>query len=269
MIATTLNQKLLERAATSALALAVALAAVLTSPPAYAGKKKADPPLLELEVRHGKQKLGVEILRKRTFEKIVNYSTIAKIQEDGRRFTQRTHTKLDIEDRVQQYNRWLDVKGASTRDIVFEVAGAWKLRTGDTTSGKFAITELSVKSPIVLLDARSPTLVSVAVDRAAGRQVAYVRVDDKSAGPLTVRVQDVVDPKTARRYKRYLLSGKKMSATVLRDDTGHTVYVEGPGAYTGFAKGFKLPKELQAAPASSDSPPAAPGKAPSEIVAEP
>lgn len=251
MIDTRLIEKLFARLTLCGLALVFAAGPLLVAAQAEAKSKRA-PPLLELEVFKGKEKIGVEVLRKVSFEKIVNFSTIAKVREGGRRFTQRTHTKLDHKHRVLQYNRWMDVKGASTRDIVFKIKDAWKLRSGDTTSGKFAVTELAAKSPIVLLDTRSPTLVSVAIDRAAGRTVSFVRVDNKTSGALTVRVEDLIDPKTSKLFKRYTLSGPDLKATALRDAQSKTVYVSGPGLYSGQAKGFKMPKELKKAPAAAN-----------------
>lgn len=208
-------------------------------------------------MKRGKTRLGTELLRVKHFEKIVNFSTIAKLKDGGRRFTQRTHTKLAQDDKILQYNRWVDVKGASTRDIVFSASGKWKLRSGDTTSGQFKLVELSgAKSPLVLLDERSPTLVHVAVDRAAGREVTFVRVDNGTSGPLTVKVEDLIAAKTGKAYKRFTLTGDKLKATLLRNDKGVTVHVAGPGPYSGWAKGFVLPARLSAAPASAA--PAAP-----------
>ncbi len=228
---------------------------------ADARRKKRPPPLLELEVRRGKTRLGSEALRTKVFEKIVNFSTTAKLRYKGRRFTQRTHTKLNHKDKVVQYNRWVDVKGASTRVIVFEFKRVWKLRTGDTTSGAFKVTDLKAKSPVVLLDARSPTLVHVAIDRAAGRDVHFVRADNATSGPLTVRVEALVDPKSGKTYKRYSLTGEGLKANLLRDSKGKTVHVQGPGEYSGWAKGFKLPARLEAAPAEPGAAPPAEGKA--------
>ncbi len=236
---------------------------------ADARRRKRKPPLLELDVRRGKVRLGREELRTKLFEKIVNFSTKAKLRDKGRKFTQRTHTKLDHQDKVVQYNRWVDVKGASTRVIVFPFKDTWKMRTGDTTSRAFKLTELKAKSPVVLLDARSPTLVHVAIDRAAGRDTHFVRADNGSSGPLKVSVEALVDPKSGKTYKRYTLTGEGLKATLLRDSQGHTVHVQGPGEYSGWAKGFKLPATLEAAPADASAapaptnqPPAAAGKAP-------
>ncbi len=239
-------------------AISLTIAAVMSIPDlADARRKKRPPPLLELEVRRGKTKLGTEALRKKVFEKIVNYSTTAKLRDKGRRFKQRTHTKLDHQDHVVQYNRWVDVKGASTRAIVFQVKGAWKLRTGDTTQGGFKLKELVAKAPVVLLDERSPTLVHVAIDRAAGRDTHFVRVDNGTSGPLTVRVESLVAAKSGKTFKRYTLTGEGLKATLLRNSEGKTVHVQGPGAYTGHAKGFKMPAKFEAA-AADPAAPAAP-----------
>jgi len=240
--------------------LAPLCAGLLLVPDSAEARRKRKPPLLQLEVRRGKIKLGTESLRTKAFEKIVNFSTTAKLRDKGRRFTQRTHTKFDRQDKVIQYNRWVDVKGASTRVIVFPVKDSWKLRSGDTISGRFKLTDLKVESPVVLLDARSPTLVHIAVDRAAGRDTYFVRADDRSSGRLSVQVEDLVDAKSGKSYKRYTLTGEGLKATLLRDDQGRTVHVQGPGVYSGWAKGFKLPTKLEAAKTKQEPSKDAPGK---------
>ena len=144
--------------------------------------------------------------------------------------------------------------------IVFPVKDSWKLRSGDTISGRFKLTDLKVESPVVLLDARSPTLVHIAVDRAAGRDTYFVRADDRSSGRLSVQVEDLVDAKSGKSYKRYTLTGEGLKATLLRDDQGRTVHVQGPGVYSGWAKGFKLPTKLEAAKTKQEPSKDAPGK---------
>ena len=249
----------------------LAAALVLTpSLDATAKRKKRKPPLLELEVRRGKVRLGTEVLRSQRFEKISNYSTIAKLRDKGRRFTQRTHTKFDQADKIIQYNRWVDVKGASTREIVFAVADVWKLRSGDTTSGKFKLTDLTAaKSPLVLLDDRSPTLVHVAIDRAAGRSVHFARVDNGTSGALTVRVENLKAVKSGKAFKRYTLTGDKLKATLLRDDKGKTVHVNGPGPYSGWAKGFVMPARFEVAAADDAAAPTPAAPAPDDAAAAP
>ena len=207
-------------------------------------RKKRELPLLVLELRKGKAKLGTELLRKKSFEKITNYSTTAKIRDGRRRFTQRTHTKFGPEGKVLAYNRWVDVKGMSTRDIVFAAAGKWKQRSGNTTEGGFKLHELGIEGPIVLLEARSPTLASIAVDRAAKRKVSFVRVDTHTAGALTMVTEKLRDPASGKEFSRYLLTGKDLKVTVLRDSEGKTVHVQGPGSIYGVVKGFKLPAKL-------------------------
>ncbi len=228
--------------------LAFASASLVGVAPACAKKKKRkkrSPPLLTLELYKGKAKLGTELLRKKSFEEITNYSTTAKIRDGRRRYTQRTHTKLGADGKVLAYNRWVDVKGMSTRNIVFPAAGKWKQRRGNTTEGGFKLFELGVEGSIVLLEERSPTLASVAVDRAAGAKVSFVRVDTHTAGPLTVVAERLREPASGKEFTRHTLTGKDLKITVLRDADGKTVKVTGPGAISGIAKGFKPPAKLE------------------------
>ena len=94
-----------------------------------------------------------------------------------------------------------------------------------------------------------------------------MRVDNGTSGPLTVRVETLIDAKTGKAFKRFTLTGDKLKATLLRDDKGKTVHVAGPGPYSGWAKGFTMPAKLTASPSEAPAAPTAPGQAPAPKAA--
>lgn len=265
----------------AALTTAAVLLACFGPSPAEARRSKLKP-VLTLKVRKGKRVIGTEELRIKTGKKdeetkqIKRYfSTKSRLKDGGRRFGFRTHTIIDGKGKMLTYDRWIDVKGATLRRRVFAFKGAWKLVVFAQQGRKNALTELNHKGPLLVLDPRSPTLVSLAVDRLVGKQeMAFVNADSAEMGKLSMTAEHLADANGAR-YIRYHLKGtvgakqRPVALSVLRDDAGHTLQVVGLAGYSGGNQAFKpgalIPaaaKGAQKVPVNEDAPLPPPGDQP-------
>ncbi|MCO4761025.1 MAG: hypothetical protein KC502_05940 [Myxococcales bacterium] len=247
------------------LLLAVITVPLLVLAPGVSAKsrKKKEKPALTLKVRKGKKIIGTARLRVKSGEANQYFSTKSRLNDSGRRFTFRTHTVLDAKGNLVTYDRWIDVKGATLRRRVFSFKGAWKLVVFPAERGqKKQLTELKVKAPLVVLDPRSPILISLAVDRMAGKEgVAYVNAQTGETGALAITATHLTDA-NGKRFIRYRLKSSEFTLSVLRDDTGRTIAVAGLGRYGGGTTAFK-PGALQPAPAGNGGSDAAPIAPPS------
>ena len=251
----------------------VAACLTLVAPTDAQARKKKTPPKLALKVLKGKKVIGKEALRIKTGKKdeagVTKFylSTKSRLKDSGRTFGFRTHTVLDQKGRLLTYDRWIDVKGATLRRRIFAFKGDWKMVVFAQSRGrKNELTELKIKGPLLVLDPRSPALVSMAVDRMTGKgEMHFVNANTGKTGKVTLSAEYLVDA-NGKRYTRHHLKGDGVAVSALRDDKGNTLQVKGLGKYAGSVATFK-PGALQpatpaagaAAPVDQDAPIAPPG----------
>ncbi len=243
----------------------ISCAVILTAQPAEARKSKSKAtPKLSLKVSKGKKTIGTEVLRVRVGEtdedgvKKFYFSTKSRLNDSGRSLGFRTHTVLNAKGKLITYDRWIDVKGATLRRRVFPFKGVWKHVTFAQQGRKNELIDLKITGPIIILDPRSPILVSMAVDRLIGKgETQFVNVETGKTGKLTMTAEHLVDG-GGKRYIRYHLKGGKIAVSALRDDAGRTLQVVGLERYSGSNATLK-PGALQpaAAPTAVAAPDAA------------
>ena len=235
-----------------AIIVAILAAVVLLGSSVAEARRSKLKPVLTLKVRRGKKVIGTEELRIKRGQKDEEtkdtkryFSTKSRLN-DGRRFGFRTHTVLNGKGKLLTYDRWIDVKGATLRRRVFAFKGAWKLVVFAQRGRKNDLTDLKHKGPLLVLDPRSPILVSMAVDRLVGKtELDFVDANTGKMGRLRMTAEHLVDTK-GRRYIRYHLKGflgakrKAVALSVLRDDRGHTVQIVGLNGYSAGNMGLKL-----------------------------
>jgi hypothetical protein len=216
-------------ALTAALVLALPGAAV-------AANKKPPPP--SIEVRHGKKRIGTEVVRSKAGEANRYHSTRAPLRDGGRSFTQRGHVVLDTQNRLVTYDRWIDVKGATIRMRVFAFEGQWKQVLFGQPGEKNKVTDLGIKGAPVVFDERSPMINGLAPVLATKRErVPCIRVDANRAGDCAITRQALVDAAGAAFVRTTFVDGK-FTVEVIRSADGLTMSVKGPGEYGGLVKGF-------------------------------
>lgn len=221
--------------------------------PALARKKRT-PPNLQLIVKEGKNKLGTEVLRTKRGETKTYHSTKTPMRHRKRSFTHRTHTILNAKGALETYDRWLDVKGATLRIRVFRFKDKFKkVEFSQEPGKKNKVKDIDVKAPLVVLDERSPTLLDLAIERFQGhKELNWVRADNLQTGTMTLQIERLVDA-AGKRWSRYLLEGKNLKASVLRDPDGKAVEIITGWGFSAVAKGKRGVPKLTAAPATAEA----------------
>ncbi len=198
--------------------------------------KKAPPP--SIEVRLGKKRIGVEVIRSKSGDANRYHSTSVDLRDNGRSFKQRSHVVLDANNRLVTYDRWIDVKGATIRIRVFSIEGVWKQVLFGQPGEKNKVTELGIKGAPVVFDERSPMINGLAPVLATKRaSVPCIRVDAGRAAECKIKREALVDGAGAA-FVRTTFGDEKFSVEVIRNATGLTVWTKGPGEYFGAAPGF-------------------------------
>jgi hypothetical protein len=232
----------------------VVLATLLVAGPALAAADKLKP-YIELQVFLGDKPVGTETLRRLVAKEASYYSTHSSLQDKvnkvWRSFTERSHLPLDAKGEITQYDRWIDVTGATSSAKLFNFNGQWRIATTeaaiDGKKPKPRVTDVKLKAPFVVLDERLPSLVAVAAERMAGKaEFDYVRVDDATSGRLTMSSEALQD-KAGARYHRIRMKGTGVELEVLRDHAGRVLAIKGLDKWRAVAKDTKVPKDLIAA----------------------
>lgn len=211
-------------------------------------------PTLELQVFLGDKAVGSEVLRRTPGKDVSYWSTEASLQDKvakvWRAFKQRTHLQLDARGELVEYDRWIDVTGATTQDKLFQFQGKWRISHQEPVNEqgkkpKPVVKELPVAPPFVVLDERVPALVVLAAERVAAQASCnYVRVDTGTSGQLAVTREALVN-KAGARFERVRLRGDKLELEVLRDAAGKVVSVKGVDGWRAVAKDQPVPRDLQ------------------------
>ena len=222
----------------------------------WAATGQAEPsvkPALELQVFLGDKLVGDEVLRRTPGKDVSYWSTQANLQDKvakvWRAFKQRTHLQLDGRGEIVEYDRWIDVTGATTQDKLFQFQGKWKTSHQDPVNEegkkpKPVVKEIPLAPPFVVLDERVPSLVVLAAERMAGQASChYVRIDTGASGQLTVTTEALVS-KAGARFERVRLRGDKLELEVLRDHAGKVVSVKGVDGWRAVAKEQQVPRDL-------------------------
>ena len=239
--------------------------------PAWAQQVQEVKPSLELQVFLHDKLVGSETLRSTKCADALCYSTVAQLQDKvnkvWRSFKQRSHLQLTPQGEVSQFDRWIDVTGATQSTKLFNFNGQWRIAVTEAAfEGKKAkpkVSDVKATQPLVVLDERLPALVAVAAERMGDKaSFDYVRVDNATYGKLT-RTREALVTGKGHKYSRDRLKADKFEVWVLRDAGGKVVAVQGLDGWRGVAKDAKVPTDLQVDAAAKEGP-AGRGKAPAQ-----
>ncbi len=223
-------------------------------------------PRFELQVLLHNKPVGTEVLRSAKGAEANYYSSEAKLKDKvnkvWREFKQRSHLQLTIAGEVSQFDRWVDVTGATQGTKLFNLGGQWRIAVTEPAfegkKPKPKVTDITAAQPLVVLDERLPSLVFVAIERMAGKESCdYVRIDNATFGKLALSTEHVVDGKGVK-YLRHRLTGDKVDAWVLRDAEDKVLAIQGLGGWSAVVGGGKVPADLKVVEAPAAAPSAAP-----------
>ncbi len=253
----------------------LALAAVATPRGAAAQEAKAVKGQ-ELQVFLGDKAVGTEVFRSTKGTEAHFHAGEAQLQDKvGKKawkaFKQRYALQVGLDGKVIQYDRWIDVTGATQQLKLFNYQGQWRISVVEAAfegkKPKPKVSDVAGGAPLVVVDERAPSLLVAGVDLLGSNQEChYVRVDNATTGKAAVVTEALVDAKGAK-YKRVRLHGPGFDVHVLRDGTGKLLQVQGVDGWRAVAKDIKVPKDLvadasaPAAPAPAAPAPAAPAAA--------
>jgi hypothetical protein len=197
------------------------------------------PETSEFKLFHGDKGVGKETLRIQKGASGTYYSTQANVQDKvgkvWRAFVQRTLLPLQLDGAVQQYDRWIDVTGATLGTKLFQFQGFWRIAeqepAEDGKKPKPKLAEVKgLQPPFVVLDERVQALVWLAGLRMAGKhsEFAYVRVDDASSGKMTLEVLDCTD-KIGKTWHKWRMkgTGPGVNLEVVRNAKGEIASIDG------------------------------------------
>ncbi|MSP90962.1 MAG: hypothetical protein EXR79_04030 [Myxococcales bacterium] len=218
------------------LALA-ATCGLLTATTAHAKPAQPKPEAHEWKVSLHDKPVGTETLRIQRGAQGLYYSTQAslqdKVQKVWRSFAQRAHLPLSLRGEVTQYDRWIDVTGATSSTKLFQFQGQWRVATQDAAEDgkkpKPRVQDIKLTPPFVVLDERVQALIALGADHMAKAGVAefdFVRVDLAITGRMTLRTEHLLD-QAGTKWSRQVLEGGSMKLEVLRDAHGQAVDVRG------------------------------------------
>ncbi len=222
---------------------------------------------VELLVFLGDKSVGTEVYRSSKGTEAHFFSTEAQLQDNvgkgaWKAFKQRAAVQTAPDGPLQQYDRWIDVTGATQQSKLFNFQGKWKISVADAAvegkRPKPKVTDVKAASPVVVFDQRLLSLVVLAAERAAGKgEVEFVRFDDGTSGKVHVNTEHLNDAKGVK-FSRTTLKGDKIDAWVLRDGGGNVLAVKGMDAWRAVAKGAKVPAEGSLKPTEAPAAKAAP-----------
>jgi hypothetical protein len=251
----------------------LALIACSIAPALAVAQEAKAPKGQELQVFLGDKPVGGEMLRSTKGGEAHFHAGEGQLQDKiGKKawkaFKQRWALQLGLDGAVTQYDRWIDVTGATQQVKLFNYQGQWKISVVDAAfegkKPKPKVSDIAGGQPLVVLDERAPALVAVAVELAgAAKECHFVRVDNATSGKANLVHEALVDAKGSK-FKRTRLQGQGLDVAVLRDAAGKIVQIQGIDGWRAQAKDVKLPTGLVAdagaAPeAKADTPPAQPG----------
>lgn len=230
--------------------------ALLTLVYSLSASADSKPDGLELEVFQDGKPVGTEMVRTTKLSNTTIYSTEARVQTKDKKnvtkaFRQRGVVEVLPSGELNSYDRWIDYGGATQQLKLFKFKGEWRISLMEQASGghkpKPKITELSGKTIQVVLDARLPSYVAVAVERIGDAQtVDYVRVDDGTTGRLTVTRESLTDGQGGQ-YTRTKLDNDSLHLHVLKDGKGRLLAIQGIDTWHAVVKDAKVPKGLKKA----------------------
>ena len=254
--------------------MTAALAALLLPTAGLAAPPIAKP-TLELQVFRADKAVGTELVREQATKEATYWSSSAQLQDKvnkvWRSFTERGHIPLGPKGEFDQYDRWIDVTGATSQAKLFQFNGQWRISFMDSAidgkKPKPKVVDVKVKAPFIVLDERLPSLVAWGAERMAGKtEFDFVRVDDATTGHLLLTSERLED-KAGKIYHRLRMKGSGQDLEVLRDSGGHVLAIKGLDMWRAVAKDAKIPKDLAPAkapaatatdPAPADATPAVP-----------
>ncbi len=220
----------------------------------------AKPKGVELQVFLGDKPVGTEVFRSSKGSEAHFFSTEAQLQDKvgkaaWKAFKQRAALQTGTDGVLQQYDRWIDVTGATQQSKLFNFQGKWRISVVDAAfegkKPKPKVTDVKAGNPTVVFDERLPSLVVLAAERAEGKgEVEFVRVDDASSGKVHVATEHLSDAKGGK-FTRTTLKGDKVDAWVLRDGSGAVVAIKGMDNWRAVAKGAKVPADGSLKPAEA------------------
>lgn len=256
-----------------ALALPVALISLvlisLPSVSAWAGDGDK-PKSVELQVFLGDKPVGKEVYRTSKGTEANFFTTEAQLQDkiakkQWKSFKQRAALQTSVSGDAQQYDRWIDVTGATQQTKLFNFNGQWRISVVDAAVDgkrpKPKLTDIKASVPLVVFDERLPSLVLVASERMGDKaECDYVRVDDMTVGRVSITTEHLINPK-GERFQRVSFKGPKIDVWVLRDHAGNPLSIKGLDGWRAVFTGAKVPAEgslkVESTPAPAVSPPAA------------
>ena len=248
---------------TGALLLLAATGSMLAAAPVHAKPKDPKPESHEYKLTLHDKPVGTETLRIQRGAQGLYYSTQASLQDKvkkvWRSFAQRAHLPLSLHGDVTQYDRWIDVTGATSSAKLFQFQGQWRIATqeaaDDGKKPKPRVQDVKLTAPFIVLDERVQALIALGADRMAKAGAAefdFVRVDLATVGRMTLKTEHLQD-KAGARWSRQVLDGGGMKLEVLRDALGHAIDVRGVDGWRAVHAKLAGPKgalEVVAGPVS-------------------
>ncbi len=208
----------------------------------------AKPEALELQVSLNDKKVGTETLRTQSGQEgrydSLEASLQDKVAKAWKSFQQRATLDSQADGTIKSYRRGIYVTGATITTNLFNYNGGWRVAAQADSTSKPKVSELKLKAPFVVLDARSVALVVLAAERLAKLGDAdYVRVDNATTGHLTLTTETLTaDGKHWTRV--HLKDGKNVNLEVLKSPSGQVVAVKGLEGWSGVTVGQKVPANL-------------------------
>lgn len=258
------------------LAVLLVAAAGASARPAVAQESKAAKGQ-ELQVFLGDKPVGTETFRSTKGAEAHFHAGEAQLQDKiGKKawktFKQRYALQVNLEGKVTQYDRWIDVFGATQQLKLFNYQGQWRISVVDAAvegkKPKPKVSDVAGGAPLIVVDERAPSLLAAGVDLlGTSQECHYIRVDNASTGKAAVTTEALVDGAGAK-FKRVRIHGSGLDVHVLRDGAGKLLAVQGVDGWRAVVKDAKIPKDLAvdaaaapAAPAPAAPEPAAPAPA--------
>lgn len=259
--------------------LAVALlivAAGAAAGPAHAQEAKVAKGQ-ELQVFLGDKAVGTETFRSTKGTEAHFHAGEAQLQDKigkkaWKNFKQRYALQVTLDGKVTQYDRWIDVFGATQQLKLFNYQGQWRISVVDAAvegkKPKPKVSDVAGGTPLIVVDERAPSLLAAGVDLlGTSQECHFIRVDNATAGKATVTTEALVDGGGAK-FKRVRLQGPGLDVHVLREGSGKLLAVQGVDGWRAVVKDGKVPKNLvadaAAAPAAPEPPAPAPPAAPAK-----
>lgn len=235
---------------------AVALLTVAVATPALASAQEIKAVKgQELVVFLNDKSVGTEAFRSTKGTEAHFHAGEAQLQDKigknaWKTFKQRYALQVGLDGKVMQYDRWIDVTGATQQLKLFNYQGQWRISVAaaavEGKKPKPKVSDVAGGTPLVVVDERVPSLLVAGIELLGSNQEChFIRVDNATTGTATVSTEALVDASGAK-FKRVRLHGAGLDVHVLRDAGGRLVQVQGVDGWRAVAKDAKVPKGLVA-----------------------